>query len=144
MVDPYREAYKGSFVIKRSHFFIILACLLLIGAILFFSHGISWGADMLSIAQSQIGLGELGGNNRGQFVRQYLNGREGLPWCAGFVSFCAKKSGLNIPYTLRAKDFMKLGQKVNKPQAGDLIVFSRQGGGHIGIVEKINKRRYYS
>jgi len=96
-------------------------------------------ADMVSVAQSQIGLGEMGGNNRGQYVRQYLGGREGLPWCAGFVSYCAKKSGLNVRYTLRARDFLSLGEKVNNPQSNDLIVFSRQGGGHTGIVERVTK-----
>jgi uncharacterized protein (TIGR02594 family) len=96
-------------------------------------------ADVLSIARLEIGHGEMFGNNRGFYVRQYLNGREGLPWCAGFVSYCAKKSGLNIPYTLLAKDFLRLGKKVNNPQSGDLIVFSRKGGGHVGIVEKVTK-----
>lgn len=93
----------------------------------------------LSIAQSQIGLGEIGGNNKGCYVRQYLNGQENLPWCAGFVSYCVKKSGLNLRYTLRAKDYLKMGKIVNNPQTGDLIIFSRQGGGHIGIIEKITK-----
>lgn len=94
-------------------------------------------ADILSVAQSQIGLGEQWGNNRGVYVRQYLNGQENLPWCAGFVSYCAKQSGMHIPYTLRAKDYLKLGTKTNNPKAGDLIVFSRKGGGHVGIIEKV-------
>jgi uncharacterized protein (TIGR02594 family) len=75
----------------------------------------------------------------GVYVRQYLNGQEGLPWCAGFVSYCLKKSGSNLRYTLRAKDYLKLGKIVNEPKAGDLMVFSRKGGGgHIGIIEKVN------
>ncbi len=94
-------------------------------------------AEVVSVAQSQIGLGEIGGNNRGAYVRQYLNGRENLPWCAGFVSYCLKKSGYHLLYTLRAKDFLKYGKLVNNPQVGDLIIFSRQGGGHIGIIEKV-------
>ena len=96
-------------------------------------------ADVVSIAQSQIGLGELGGNNRGIYIRQYLNGRENLPWCAGFVSYCAKRSGIKISYTLRARDFLKLGKQINNPRSGDLIVFSRQGGGHVGIIEKVTQ-----
>lgn len=96
-------------------------------------------ADIVSVAQSQIGHGEMFGNNMGPDVGKYLGGRQGLPWCAGFVSYCAKRSGLNIPYTLRAKDFLKLGKKVSNPQAGDLIVFTHQGGGHVGIIEKVTK-----
>jgi len=90
----------------------------------------------LSIAQSEIGHGEEWGNNRGKFVRMYLNGRENLPWCAGFVSYCIKKSGAHVPYTLRAKDFLTLGKKVTTPKPGDLIIFTRKGGGHVGIVEQ--------
>lgn len=30
---------------------------------------------------------EVGGANRGPWVRLYMNGVEGQPWCAGFVSF---------------------------------------------------------
>ena len=30
---------------------------------------------------------EVGGPNRGPWVRLYMNGVEGQPWCAGFVSF---------------------------------------------------------
>jgi len=95
----------------------------------------------LAIAQSQIGLGEIGGNNQGIYIRQYLNGHENLPWCAGFVSYCIKKSGSKLPYTLRARDYLKLGQKVYNPRSGDLIVFGRQGGGHIGIIEKVLQDR---
>ena len=116
----------------RNIIWIILALLVLL--ILFVQIA---RADVVSVAQSQIGLGEIGGNNKGVYVRQYLNGRENLPWCAGFISYCFKKAGLNLPYTLRARDFIKLGKVVRNPQTGDLIIFSRQGGGHIGIIEKV-------
>jgi hypothetical protein len=37
---------------------------------------------------------EIGGQNRGPWVRLYLNGNEGeaWPWCAGFVSFILKEA----------------------------------------------------
>jgi uncharacterized protein (TIGR02594 family) len=101
-------------------------------------------ADIISIAQSQIGLGEIGGNNKGIHVCQYLNGQDNLPWCAGFVSYCIKKSGFNILYTLRAKDFLKLGYKATKPKPGDIVVFTRKGGGHTGIIEKVSKNTFVS
>jgi uncharacterized protein (TIGR02594 family) len=117
---------------------ILIASILLCGVILLLC-AMPARADIISVAQSQIGLGEIGGNNKGIYVRKYLNGREDLPWCAGFVSYCAKKSGINIPYTLRARDFLKLGIKVSNPRRGDLIVFSRQGGGHVGIIKEITE-----
>ena len=146
MTDPIRQAYQGytkkvqPVIIndKLPGAVILIASILLCGVILFLYVGTA-RADVVSVAQSQIGLGEVGGNNKGMYVRRYLNGREGLPWCAGFVSYCVVKDGIRIPYTLRARDFLKLGIKVSNPNPGDLIVFSRQGGGHVGIVEKITK-----
>jgi peptidoglycan hydrolase-like protein with peptidoglycan-binding domain len=37
---------------------------------------------------------EIGGQNRGPWVRLYTDGREGdqYPWCAGFVTFCVKQA----------------------------------------------------
>jgi len=95
--------------------------------------------EPLFIAQSQIGLGELGANNQGQYVKEYLNGQENLPWCAGFISYCFKKANYHLPYLLRAKSYLKIGTKVTNPKAGDLIIFSRKNGGHIAIIEKVTK-----
>jgi len=117
--------------------FVLGTCLL--GAILLLLCAGIARADIVSTAQSQIGLGELGSNNKGIYVKRYLNGQEGLPWCAGFVSYCAKEAGYKLPYLLRAKSYLKYGQRINDPKAGDLIVFTRQGGGHIGIIEKVSK-----
>ena len=97
-------------------------------------------ADLRAIASQEIGQGEVESNNKGKAVRLYLKGQEGLPWCAGFVSYCIAKSGKNIPYTLRAKDFLRLGKKVNIPKPNDLIVFTRKGGGHVGIIERVSDK----
>lgn len=100
----------------------------------------------LAIARQEIGHGEQGGNNRGKYVRRYLEGREGLPWCAGFISYCFKQAGRDIPYTLRAKNFIGYGRclAITELRPGDLIIFSRKGGGHVGIIEKIGKDGFVS
>jgi len=119
---------------------------IILSLILFFSIIQPASADIVSIAQSQIGMGEIGGNNKGIYVRQYLNGQEGLPWCAGFVSYCIKKAGYDLPYLLRAKSYLKYGQKVERwnLRPGDLVVFSREGGGHIGIVDSVVNNGFVS
>ncbi len=51
---------------------------------------------------------EVGGQNRGPWVRLYMKGSEGpeFPWCAGFVSFVTSQAAatfdtkLEIPYTV--------------------------------------------
>jgi hypothetical protein len=37
------------------------------------------------------GAGEVGGNNRGPWVRKYM-GVEGLPWCVGFATWCYRQA----------------------------------------------------
>jgi len=119
-------------------FAIVLFCILV-------SHGMA-KADIVSVAQAEIGHGEIGGNNKGAYVRQYLNGQEGLPWCAGFVSYCLKEAGMDIIYTLRAKSFLGIGKRLAKTELrpGDLAVFSRKGGGHVGIIEKLDGQGFIS
>ena len=125
---------------KNPKLFDKLTIILLIAIAVCLFFGVkSCKADVLSIAQSEIGRGESIGNNCGSDIRRYLRGQEGLPWCAGFVSYCLKKSGVNTRYTLRARDYLTLGKKVQNPQPGDIAVFSRgQGSGHVGIVEKVS------
>lgn len=108
-------------------------------------------ADIVAIAQAQIGHGESGADNRGKWVKTYLNGKEGLPWCAAFVSFVLKQSGKSsvFGYVLSAKEYWakarSAGRTVKSPQPGDLIVFwrgSRSGHlGHVGIVESVKGGR---
>jgi hypothetical protein len=45
---------------------------------------------------------EVGGQNKGPWVRLYMNGNEGdeWPWCAGFVSFVLKQACKNLAVPL--------------------------------------------
>lgn len=58
-------------------------------------------------------------------------------WCALFVSVCAKRAGYQPPDgfdAVRAKSFEKWGDPISgEPILGDVLVFSRTGGGHVGI-----------
>jgi uncharacterized protein (TIGR02594 family) len=129
---------------KNKRIWLALVFLLIFGQV---SSGYCKGSiTLLKVAQTEIGHGEISGNNRGQYVRQYLNGRENLPWCAGFVSYCLRKSGISVEYTLRAKDFLALGKRIsrNAIKPGDIVVFTRKGGGHTGIVEQVFKDRFIS
>lgn len=54
----------------------------------------SLGIAMLTYAKSHLAQNphEVGGPNRGPWVRLYMSGMEGQPWCAGFVSFVLKQA----------------------------------------------------
>lgn len=97
---------------------------------------------VLQIARSEIGHGESFANNYGSDIRRY--GAEGKPWCAAFVSYCLK--GYGLPHILRAKDFVKYGRCVAicEVRPGDIVIFTRKGGGHAGIVEKLTSGGFIS
>lgn len=100
----------------------------------------------LVVAQGELGQGETGANNRGPAIRRYLNGKENMPWCTGFISYCINNAGiLDFGYPVMAREFYnkaKLkGLVVQVPTPGDLIVFWRGSKnsyqGHIGIIETV-------
>ncbi len=125
---------------------ILVAAIFLAAVLVLFCQGCQdpvWASpgDFLSVARAQIGRGETGGDNHGPAVRAYLNGREGLPWCAGFVSYCLRESGHKTGYTLCARDYLKKGVVVRNPLPGDVVVFWRgnphASTGHVEIVERV-------
>jgi len=114
------------------------------------------GRSALSAAIDELkdGAGEVGGNNRGPYVKKYLNNLapEGEPWCAGFVSYCYSKNSVNIPfpYTVGAREILRQFDKRGwaykpsggyLPQPGDIVVWWRDqlssGRGHIGLVHQL-------
>jgi hypothetical protein len=114
-----------------------------------------------AIAELNKRAGEVGGNNRGPFVRTYLNGlaSEGNPWCAGFVSFCFSHASPAIPfnYSVGARDILaqfKAKGWANKPGSGyvpgpgDVVVWWREQfsstKGHIGIVHQVHNGFLYT
>ena len=70
-------------------------------------------AVAVAIDELKAGAGEVGGNNRGPFVRRYLNGLapegEDGPWCAGFLSFCFAQNPAGMPfgYTVGARNILR-------------------------------------
>ena len=116
---------------------------IIVATIVIIAVGIWWSvahADIVSVARQEIGHGEFIFDNYGPDVARYMQGRQGQPWCAGFVSYCLSRAGYKLPYTLQARKFLQYGKHVRKPEPGDLAVFAREGqGGHVGIVEHYNK-----
>lgn len=58
-------------------------------------------------------------------------------WCGGFIAYIFAIVGLekHIPkYFPTARAWARAGVKLDKPAYGCIAVFSRKGGGHVGIV----------
>ena len=98
--------------------------------------------------------GEVGSNNSGVYVNRYLNALapDGSPWCAGFASWCYMNActhvGLDtIPFAYSVSalniynQFKANGWLVDYDylEPGDLIFFTRVGGGHVGIIKTIDQ-----
>lgn len=59
-----------------------------------------------------------------------------IPWCGLFIAVCAKRAG--YPFTqkaLAAKEWINWGSPVlmNEPMLGDVVIFTRKQGGHVGL-----------
>lgn len=59
---------------------------------------------------------------------------DSIPWCALFVSIIMKRAGREpVENPLWALNWANFGVNVGKPMLGDVLVFKRNGGGHVGL-----------
>ena len=57
-----------------------------------------------------------------------------IPWCGLFVAYCAHACGLPVvKHPLWALNWNKYGNVAQVPMLGDVLTFTRNGGGHVGI-----------
>ena len=60
--------------------------------------------------------------------------KDSIPWCGLFVGICAKRAG--FPFNqklLSALEWANWGSPVDVPMLGDVLIFKRTGGGHVGF-----------
>ena len=64
---------------------------------------------------------------------------DATPWCATFANAVLQEAGLPMSAKagsadlLRAKSFLAYGTELTTPALGCIVVFARQGGGHVGF-----------
>ena len=99
------------------------------------------GLDWLDEAYKYIGQHEIKGAKTNSFVAIWLKllnaawHDDETPWCGTFVAHCVKSANLPIPKNwMRARDWLTIGTTILKPCVGAIVVFSRDGGGHVGFV----------
>lgn len=109
------------------------------------SNELSW----VKIARDKIGTYEIVGRQHNPIIlamwktafeakgqRSWVIDDE-TPWCGGFTGFAFASIGLGakIPTQFpRALAWAEAGTKLDKPAYGCVVVFTRKGGGHVGIV----------
>jgi len=57
-----------------------------------------------------------------------------IPWCGLFIAYCAHAAGLDVvKHPLWALNWNKYGNVAKVAMLGDVLTFTRNGGGHVGI-----------
>jgi len=129
--------------------------------------GSALGRATLQVAIDELkaGAGEIGGDNRGPFVKKYLPAGvpEGSSWCASFVSWCAQqasaRTGVAMPFKYSAgarailadfttKGWGKAPETAYEPKPGDLVFWWRvrfdAWQGHVGFVHHVKDGQLYT
>lgn len=59
---------------------------------------------------------------------------DSIPWCGLFIALCAHRAGKPLASSpLWALSWANWGTAGGQPRLGDVLVFQREGGGHVGL-----------
>lgn len=94
----------------------------------------------LQEARKLIGLREIKGPNHAPEILQMWRDikRSGIkddetPWCAAFVGAMLERAGIRSSRFESARSYLTWGDQLVEPIVGCVVVFSRDGGGHVGF-----------
>lgn len=62
------------------------------------------------------------------------------PWCAAFVGACLEDVGIVSSRFESARSYLTWGRQIDKPVHGCIVVFSRDGGGHVGFLVGVDAK----
>lgn len=69
---------------------------------------------------------------------------DAIPWCGLFLAVVAKRAGKPIPVKpLWALNWNRFGVAAAQPALGDVLVFKRDGGGHVALYIGEDPRAYH-
>lgn len=95
----------------------------------------------LTEARRHLGVAEVPGPKHSPVIQSWLHklrawwNDDETPWCGVFVAACMDAVGIPLPkYWMRAKAWAEWGSRLSAPIPGCIVVFERQGGGHVGFV----------
>lgn len=95
----------------------------------------------LQEARKHIGLTEAkGAKHTPEILQMWKDIKRGgikddeTPWCAAFVGSMLERVGIRSSRFESAKSYLQWGDGLTSPCVGCVVVFSREGGGHVGFV----------
>ena len=91
-------------------------------------------------ARKHIGLREIKGGKHNPLILSWLQNllawwaNDEVPWCGVFTAECLRVGQRALPkHWYRASDYLNWGTRLDSPCYGCVVVFTRQGGGHVGF-----------
>lgn len=100
--------------------------------------------DILKIALGLYGQAEIAGKQNNPLIVEMLKRllswarNDEISWCSAFVHYVAEQAGYDTgKATAAARSWLNVGEKVEKPEAGDVVIFWRVSKsdwrGHVGF-----------
>ena len=110
--------------------------------------------ELLNIGLSQYGVKEIPGTKHNSTIVGYSKeiGYGGIiddetAWCSIFLNWCALKAGLQRSKKLNARSWLNVGETVEEPQTGDVVIFWRESKnswkGHVAIYVNHSESKKY-
>lgn len=100
----------------------------------------------IASARQYIGVREVPGPKNSAVIAGWLSkmkawwSDDATPWCGTFAATCVTEAGLTPPKDwYRAMAWLTLPVSLSRPAYGCIVVFTRQGGGHVGFVVGVDK-----
>jgi uncharacterized protein (TIGR02594 family) len=104
----------------------------------------------MKTAHESVGLKEVVGPKHNTKIQAWLSklgawwNDDETPWCGTFVAHCLREAGHPIPkHWYRALGWKEYGSNLRPTHVceGAILVFSREGGGHVGFY--VSEDRFY-
>jgi uncharacterized protein (TIGR02594 family) len=110
--------------------------------------------DLFHIALAEYGIKEIPGPEHNPEVLKYFHDighrwvdNDEMAWCSAFVNWCAMKAGYEFTTDLRAKSWLNIGEQLEKPELGCIVVLWRVKPhgpyGHVGLYIREDKDYIY-
>jgi len=97
----------------------------------------------MAVAEAEKGIHEIPGEENEPRVLEYFTATGNLgwsarskdetPWCSAFANWCLKQAGYEGTSHAAARSWLNWGQEIESPRRGCIVVFTREGGGHVGF-----------
>lgn len=101
----------------------------------------------LARARGHIGVREVPGKGDNPVIQRWLRGLrawwsdDATPWCGTFCAAMLQPDRVDLPkHWYRARAWLEFGHRIPLPALGCIVVFERDGGGHVGFVVGYDER----